>query len=139
MRRVLVVAVLATAAGLGLPQSALAQIEGRIVLKFGEKTQAGNISKGLAIETHSAARVITPIDGQVIFAHGSRVIIDAGAGYRLLFDGLGAIDVKIGQRVSAGYRIGIMPMLPPPSDNPTLYLEFSRNNVPIDPAPWFKN
>ena len=41
---------------------------GRLVRRYGEKTEFGVQSKGIRIETLKSAQVVAPFDGQVVFA-----------------------------------------------------------------------
>src|SRR5262245_35659353 len=129
------------------PTTSFVQMKGRLavpargprVLRFGERTQAGDISRGVTIATSSGARVIAPGDGLVVFAgefrdFGKLVIISAGNGYHLLLGGLGQLDVQNGQRVSAGDPVGTMPL----AQTAMLYLEIRKNQMPLDPAPWLR-
>jgi len=61
------------------------------------------------------------------------LIIDHGEGYHSLLAGLGRIDAAIDQPVLAGEPVAVM------SDDgqqPVLYVEFRRDNQPINPLPW---
>ena len=127
-----------------LPQPA----QGRRVLTFGEKTQYGSQSKGLVIETRQGAQVVSPTDGWIVYAgefrsYGQLLIINAGGGYHILLAGLSQIDVQLGQFVLAGEPVGVMSAAAKPSqgtaqDNaPVLYVEFRKDQRPIDPDPWW--
>ena len=111
---------------------------GRLVGLYGQQLDAGMTSKGLSIETRSQARVISPFDGKVVFAgpfrgYGALLIIDHGEGYHSLLAGLGRIDAAIGQPVLAGEPVAVMTG---DGNPPVLYVEFRRNNQPINPLPW---
>ena len=111
---------------------------GRLVGLYGQQLDGGLTSKGLSLETRAQARVIAPFDGKVVFAgpfrgYGQLLIIDHGEGYHSLLAGLGRIDAAIGQPVLAGEPVARM------NDDGTqavLYVEFRRNNQPINPLPW---
>ncbi|MBF0248229.1 MAG: peptidoglycan DD-metalloendopeptidase family protein [Alphaproteobacteria bacterium] len=111
---------------------------GRLVGVYGQRLDAGLTSKGLSIETRASAWVIAPFDGNVVFAgpfrgYGQLLIIDHGEGYHSLLAGLGRIDTAIGQPVLAGEPVAVMDG---GADQPVLYVEFRRNNQPINPLPW---
>jgi septal ring factor EnvC (AmiA/AmiB activator) len=72
------------------------------------------------------------------------LIINAGGGYHILLAGMESITVDLGQRVVAGEPVAVMgtgpkTSSPPASDfsEPILYVEFRKNGVSIDPAPWW--
>lgn len=127
-----------------LPMPAL----GRRVLKFGEKTQYGSQSKGLVLETRHGGQVVSPSDGWIVYAgefrsYGQLLIINAGGGYHILLAGLSQIDVQLGQFVLAGEPVGVMSTAGRTTpgkaqDNaPVLYIEFRKDQRPIDPDPWW--
>jgi len=116
---------------------------GRLVGLYGQALEGGQTRKGLSIATREGGQVISPFDGTVVFAgpfrgYGQLLIIDHGEGYHSLLAGLGRIDAQISQPVLAGEPVAKM------SDkgsldggaSPVLYVEFRRNNQPINPLPW---
>lgn len=125
-----------------------APVQGRRVLAFGEKTQYGGQSKGMVVETRSAAQVIAPCDGWVVYAgefrsYGQLLIINAGDGYHVLLAGMSQIDVQPGQFVLTAEPVGTMSgdakksPAPAQSNSPVLYVEFRKDGRPIDPDPWW--
>src|SRR5262245_35497109 len=121
---------------------------GRRVLTFGEKTQYGSQSKGLVIETRYGGQVVSPCDGWIVYAgefrsYGQLLIINAGGGYHILLAGLSQIDVQLGQFVLTGEPVGVMSAaakssLPKAQESgPVLYIEFRKDQRPIDPDPWW--
>jgi murein hydrolase activator len=122
--------------------------QGRRVLTFGEKTQYGSQSKGLVLETRHGGQVVSPSDGWIVYAgefrsYGQLLIINAGGGYHILLAGLSQIDVQLGQFVLAGEPVGVMSTAAKSAsgktqDNaPILYIEFRKDQRPIDPDPWW--
>src|SRR5262249_43561740 len=122
-------------------------VQGRRVLTFGEKTQYGSQSKGLVIETRHGGQVVSPSDGWIVYAgelrsYGQLLIINAGGGYHILLAGLSQIDAQLGQFVLAGEPVGVMSSAAKTSANkaqdnaPVLYIEFRKDQRPIDPDPW---
>jgi septal ring factor EnvC (AmiA/AmiB activator) len=120
---------------------------GRRVLNYGDRTQRGK-SEGIVLETRSAAQITAPSDGWVMYAgefrsYGHILIINAGGGYHILLAGLSHTDVQVGQFVLAGEPVGMMPAAPKTlqgkaQDNaPVLYVEFRKDQKPIDPEPWW--
>ena len=125
-------------------------VQGRRVLTFGEKTQFGSQSKGLVIETRQGGQVVSPSDGWIVYAgefrsYGQLLIINAGGGYHILLAGLSQIDAQLGQFVLAGEPVGVMSTSAKSStakaqDNaPVLYIEFRKDQRPIDPDPWWSD
>lgn len=121
--------------------------QGRRVLSFGEKTQTSR-SQGIVIETRHGAQITAPNDGWVMYAgefrsYGQILIINGGGGYNVLLAGLSQIDVQVGQFVLAGEPIGTMTLQSKSlqaksQDNaPVLYVEFRKDQRPIDPDPWW--
>lgn len=128
----------------GLPMPA----QGKRVLAFGDRTQYGAASKGIVIETRYAAQIVSPAEGTVVYAgafrtFGQLLIINAHDGYHILLAGLSQIDVQVGQFVLSGEPVGSMS--PPPrsaqdktkGNAPVLYVEFRKDNQPINPDPWW--
>jgi septal ring factor EnvC (AmiA/AmiB activator) len=122
--------------------------QGRRVLTFGEKTQYGSQSKGIILETRHGGQVVSPSDGWIVYAgefrsYGQLLIINAGGGYHILLAGLSQIDVQLAQFVLAGEPVGVMSTAAKSSlgkaqDNaPILYIEFRKDQQPIDPDPWW--
>jgi septal ring factor EnvC (AmiA/AmiB activator) len=128
--------------------SVLLPVQGRRVLAFGDRTQYGGQSKGLVLETRHSAQVTSPCDGWIVFAgefrtFGQLLIINAGDGYHILLAGLSQIDVQLGQFVLTGEPVGLMATAPKAakanaqSNAPVLYIEFRKDNKPIDPESWW--
>lgn len=129
---------------------------GRRVASFGDKTEVGNTSKGIVIETRAGAQITSPSDGWVVYAgefrsYGQLLIISAGGGYHVVLAGLTRIDAGVGQLVLAGEPVGRMGtgapqavvgspagVTPKTADTPSvLYIEFRKDGRPIDPDPWW--
>jgi murein hydrolase activator len=116
----------------------LVPASGRLVRGYGQNDELGVQSKGLTFETRSAAQVVTPFDGRVLFAgpfrgYGQIVILEHGDGYHSLLAGIDRIDVTVGQWLVAGEPVGLMPQ---GADKPRLYLELRHDGQPINPSPW---
>ena len=112
-------------------------VAGEIVKRFGE-SDGFQDSKGLTIRTRSAAQVVAPFEGQIMFAgpfkgYGQILIIDHGGGYHSLLAGIEQIEATVGQRVVAGEPVGVMKS---GDARPSLYLELRRQGQPINPLPW---
>jgi septal ring factor EnvC (AmiA/AmiB activator) len=125
-------------------------VQGKRVLTFGEKTQNGGQSKGVILETRHGGQVVSPSDGWIVYAgefrsYGQLLIINAGGGYHILLAGLSQIDVQLGQFVLAGEPVGVMstaakgPQAKTQENAPILYIEFRKDQRPIDPDPWWSD
>ena len=121
--------------------------QGRMIQAFGDRAQSGR-SDGIVIETRAGAQVVSPNDGWVMYAgefrsYGQILIINAGGGYHVLLAGLSQIDVQVGQFVLAGEPVGVMVAAPKTASTktqdtaPVLYVEFRKNQRPVDPGPWW--
>ncbi len=124
--------------------------QGKRVLTFGEKTQYGSQSRGVVLETRHGGQVVSPSDGWIVYAgefrsYGQLLIINAGGGYHILLAGLSQIDVQLGQFVLAGEPVGVMsaaaksPQAKTQDNAPILYIEFRKDQRPIDPDPWWSD
>ena len=122
--------------------------QGKRVLGFGDKTQFGAQSMGTVFETRFSAQVRSPSDGRVLYAGpfrtwGQLLIVNADDGYHILLAGLSEINVQAGEFVLAGETVGFMNAAPrsgsakAEGNAPVLYVEFRKDNRPIDPEPWW--
>lgn len=114
-------------------------VVGRVVQRFGDKTDAGFAHKGLTLQTLPEAQVVAPYDGKVVYAdrfrgYGLLLILDHGEGYHSLLAGMTRIDGVPGQRVLAGEPVGVMGR--PAGAQPELYVELRHDGQPINPTPW---
>lgn len=118
---------------------------GKRILAFGDKTQFGRISRGIAIETRHSATVIAPADGWIVYSgefrsFGQVLIINVGGGYHVFMTNLARTDVEVGRFVLAGEPVGAMSPNVVGTSNaaPILYVEFrNKDGQPIDPTPWW--
>jgi len=124
--------------------------EGILVRNFGDPDSYGGTSQGIAIETRDKAQVTAPCDGWVVYAdnlrnYGQVLIINAGGGYHILLAGMDRIQATLGQFVLAGEPIAIMGSRTNPDETggmakkPVLYIEFRKNQKPVDPSPWWSS
>jgi septal ring factor EnvC (AmiA/AmiB activator) len=114
-------------------------VRGRVVSRFGDPGERGQVEKGLKIATAPGAAVYAPIDGKVIFAgpfrgYGQLLILARGDGYHLLIAGLGRIDANVGQAVALGEPVGFM--AEEAGTEPLLYVELRRKGEPVNPQSW---
>jgi murein hydrolase activator len=125
-------------------------VEGVNVTNFGDGDGFGGISDGLSVVTRAAAPVAAPADGWVLYAgnylnYGQIVILDGGQDFTILLAGLAAIDVKPGQFVRMGEKLGSMGSrtigrtvaTSAGAERPTLYIEMRNKTTPIDPTGWW--
>ncbi|WP_029005562.1 murein hydrolase activator EnvC family protein [Azorhizobium doebereinerae] len=115
---------------------------------FGTPDGLGGAEKGMTFATRAGAQVAAPADGWVVYAgpfrsYGQLLIINAGGGYHILLAGMERITVELGQFVLAGEPVAIMgsvsraPAAGSASGQPQLYVEFRKDGISIDPAPWW--
>ncbi len=117
---------------------------------FGESDGAGGTTRGISIATRPNALVSTPSDAWVVYAgpfrsFGQLLILNAGGGYYILLAGMQRIDVALNQFVLAGEPVATMgetseaaaTIVGSGSGEPVLYIEFRKDGVSVDPAPWW--
>ena len=117
---------------------------GRVIGRFGRPDAVGTPAKGVTIETRYGATVISPNDGEVVFAglfrgYGELLIIALGDGYHILLAGLTRTDVSVGQWLLAGEPVGIMAEQQSRTEGgkpPQLYVELRRRGEPVNPLQW---
>jgi septal ring factor EnvC (AmiA/AmiB activator) len=107
------------------------------------------VERGISVAARPGAQVTTPCDGWVVYSgpfrsYGQLLILNAGGGYHVLLAGMERISVNIGQFVLTGEPVGTMgtasqvaSILAAAPSQPVLYIEFRKDNTPIDPGPWW--
>jgi len=108
-------------------------VDGKIVTGLGELSDAGVRSRGLTLATASAAQVIAPAAGRIVFArrfrdYGTVIIIDHGGGWTSLIAHLGEATVAVGARVAQGAPIGRAKT----TEEPRVTIELRRKDRAID-------
>jgi septal ring factor EnvC (AmiA/AmiB activator) len=138
-------AALARPAGPGLRGEAVAPVAGSIARPFGQASEAG-AATGASLTAAPGARVVSPCAGRVMFAgpfrsFGQLLIIDCGGGYHFVLAGFDRLDTAVGQSVSAGAPVGVMPGWDPRASTarPLLYIELRHDGQPVDPAPYLRS
>ncbi len=128
-------------------------VDGDVLKHFGDDNGLGSHLDGLAIATHANVNVISPVAGKVEFAgafrsYGQLLILNAGEGYLVLLAGMNKISADIGQSIKAGEPVGVMGNGPSTlaflgeekdRTGPVFYVEFRKDNAPIDSTPWWAN
>jgi murein DD-endopeptidase MepM/ murein hydrolase activator NlpD len=99
--------------------------------------QARNPHSGMDIAAPSGTPVLAPAAGEVIdvgdyFFNGNTVFVDHGRGFVSMYCHLSAVDVKPGQRLSAGERIGAVGMTGR-ATGPHLHWGLSLGRAWVDP------
>ncbi|MFM9864200.1 MAG: murein hydrolase activator EnvC family protein [Micropepsaceae bacterium] len=117
---------------------------GELTSRFGSGDGMGGHLTGIHLQTRPGAQVTSPCDGKIAYAgtfrgYGKLLIIAANGGYHVLLAGLTKVDGAEGQVVLSGEPVGRMGAGSAQAGSQTerLYIEFRRNNVPVDPVPWF--
>jgi murein hydrolase activator len=156
-----------TEAAMLAPGASLARLRGELVLPvsgkiarpFGADDGFGGTTAGISVAAAPASLVSAPVDATVLYAGPFRsyhqlLILDAGDGYHVVMGGMDQTMVSVGQFVLSGEPVGLMAIKPPPSsqsntasansvsavdltDATELYIEFRKDGVPVDSAPWW--
>jgi len=99
----------------------------------------GALAPGLELNAAAGAPVRSVAVGRVAFAdtyadYGLTVILDHGDRYYSLYANLGATDVRVGDQVAGGARLGTVGE---GEGRAKLYFELRRGAEAIDPGEWF--
>ncbi len=132
-----------TSAGGGIP-GGFASSKGRLLFPLAGRSEVrpakreGTDGPGLEIKSSMSAPVRAVFNGRVAFAdrygpYGRLVILDHGDHYYSVCGNLAGIDVKVGDEVSAGERIGTVG---DEGRGPMLYFEIRHATETVPPAVW---
>jgi murein DD-endopeptidase MepM/ murein hydrolase activator NlpD len=130
--------------GYDAPVDGFAAARGRLIFPVAGRADVraarreGTDGPGLEIHAPVGSPVRAAFAGHVAFAdrygpYGRIVILDHGAHYYTVSGNLDEIDVKIGQDVGAGERIGTVGDDGP---GPMLYFEVRHGSQTVAPGPW---
>lgn len=108
-------------------------VAGRVVTGLGELSPTGVRARGLTLACAANAQIVAPAGGAIVYAarfrdYGGVVIVDHGLGWTSLVSGLGALSVRVGDRVTQGGAIGRAPG----GDAPRVTIELRRRGMPMD-------
>jgi murein DD-endopeptidase MepM/ murein hydrolase activator NlpD len=123
-------------------QSPVAKGSYRLTARFGQHGGywSGGVHTGLDFAGSPGTRISAAASGTVVSAgwegaYGSRVVIDHGNGYRTTYNHLSSIQVRVGDEVQTGDRVGGMGS----SGNSTgthLHFEVEHGGGFMDPEEW---
>lgn len=118
----------------------LPPVSGRVHYRYGSKNSLGGINRDMAFSARSNSLVRVPWSGWIVYSgpfrsFGEIVILDVGDGHYLVFSGMSSVLVMLDQYVMAGEPIGRMGS-GGVSDS-LLYVEFRKDNIPIDSLSWW--
>jgi murein hydrolase activator len=121
-------------------------VRGRVVGVFGRgidrKHRVEVLRHGLTFRPTRAARVSAVARGVVRMAgpvegYGRLALLDHGDGFFTLYGFLASVEVKPGEEIKRGQRIG-RAGLDPLTGEPGLYFEVRRKERALDPAVWIR-
>ncbi|HEY7811447.1 MAG TPA: peptidoglycan DD-metalloendopeptidase family protein [Allosphingosinicella sp.] len=110
-------------------------VAGKLLTGMGEISDAGVHARGLTFQTAPGADVLAPSAGRVVHAgtfrgYGEVVILDHGAGWTTTLTHLGALSVRVGDRVQPRQLLGQAS-----SRTPRVSVELRHNGRPFPIAP----
>lgn len=136
-------------------------VAGRVVSRFGDPTQAGEVAEGDTLVALPESTVFAPMAGTVLFSapfrsYGRVLILDAGDGYQMVLAGLAEAFVSPGDVVRTGAPLGRMGKSGGRTtfgvgivagsdgaeslrDRPALYVELRKDGSAIDSHGWWRS
>lgn len=130
-----------------LTQAFILPVTGRMSSPFGFKRffndQPRKPHSGIDIAAPIGTKIVAPSDGTVIdvgnyFFNGNSIFIDHGQGLVTMYCHMSKIDVKVGDKVRQGQRIGAVGKSGR-ATGPHLHWAISINDTRVDPGLFFKN
>ncbi|MBJ3775037.1 murein hydrolase activator EnvC family protein [Acuticoccus mangrovi] len=138
--------------------SLVVPVAGRVVSRYGDLTETGNLSEGITIAALPQSTVFSPMTATVLFSapfrgYGHVLILDAGDGYHMVLAGLDEASVAPGDEVSTGIPVGRMGRSSRRSAvaaagvngsallgaRPALYVELRKDGAAIDSHGWWRD
>jgi septal ring factor EnvC (AmiA/AmiB activator) len=125
------------------PQAGFRSLRGRLPFPIAGRAEVNRVNRGggpgMELVAPSGTVVRSVAAGRVAFAdrqdeYGLTVILDHGDHYYSLYGSLGSTDVRAGDNVSSGGRVGTVGSID--GTPPRLYFELRRNAATLDPGPW---
>jgi murein hydrolase activator len=124
--------------------SGFAALKGRLTLPVPGRTEIRAARResasgpGLELRAVKGAAVRSVYSGRVAFSskygdYGRIVIVDHGDRYFTVYGNLGTVDLKVGDELTTGGRIGTVG---DDSGAPMLYFEVRHGSETMDPRPW---
>ncbi len=131
-------------------RSLVPPVEGALIIRqdakgggqFGVPRSGGRRHNGIDLAAPVGAPVLAIRSGRVAVAttrrgEGQYIVLDHGGGWRSVYLHLSAMDVRLGQRVRQGQRIGAVGKTGNarhPLIAPHLHIEITHQGTPVDPA-----
>lgn len=125
------------------PEATFEAARGRLPMPLAGRAEVRNTrraSGGPALELVAAPGAVVRVvhAGRVAFSgayadYGRLVLVDHGAGYFTLYGNLGQTDVRVGDSLEGGARIGV---IAGDGKDASLLFEVRLRNDTIDPRPW---
>ncbi|HAX91290.1 MAG TPA: hypothetical protein DCY07_03655 [Rhodospirillaceae bacterium] len=111
-------------------------VAGKIIRNFGDKDDFGIVSDGLTLSAPAGSPVIAPQAGRVMFAgvfrgYGKAIILQHDGGRHSFMSGFSRIDADVGQNVTGGEPLGILPTKG--EGKAELYFEWRQGSQPVNP------
>jgi len=130
-----------------LDETVMLPVTGRMSSPFGLRRYFNNEPRkahsGIDIAAPLGTPIVSPLDGTVIdvgeyFFNGNSIFIDHGQGLVTMYCHMSKVNVKEGQKVKRGERIGAVGKTGR-ATGPHLHWAISINDTRVDPGLFFKN
>jgi septal ring factor EnvC (AmiA/AmiB activator) len=126
------------------PRSGFRSLKGRLPFPVAGRAEVRRVVRpqaggpGLELVSTLGAPIRSVAAGNVAFAdrydeYGLTVILDHGDHYYTLYANLASADVRVGEAIASGARLGTMGGGP---SGAALYFELRRGSDTVDPSPW---
>ena len=117
----------------------VAPISGRVLLRFGERTFHGSLSKGVSLAGQPSATVAAPAQGVVLYAgeyraYGRIIVIETNCRLHFVFAGFETVAVTRGDAVAPSQTLGHLPA-GGSELTPVLHVELHKSGRRVDPGP----